>query len=67
MIMKEKRSTKTYAENGSKFLKLLKANADDSYFLEVIYYYVRRSLAVCDFNLKDCDGFKYRRSPAYRL
>lgn len=55
--MKEKRSTKTYAETGSKFLKLLKANADDSYFLEVIYYYVRRSLAVCDFNLKDCDGF----------
>lgn len=55
--MKEKKSTKMYAETGSKFLKLLKANVDDSYFLEVIYYYVRRALSACNFNLKDHDAF----------
>ena len=55
--MKEKRSTKTYVEYGNKFLKLLKANEENSYFLDVLYYYVRRAVSVCDFNLEDCDGF----------
>ena len=54
--MKEKKSIKTYADN-SNLKKVLKANIDDPYFMEIIYYYVRRSLLKYDFNLKEVDGF----------
>lgn len=55
--MKEKRSTKTYVDFENKFFKLLKTNADNSYFLEVLYYYVRRALSAEAFNLHNIDGF----------
>jgi hypothetical protein len=54
--MKEKKSTKTYADN-SNLKKVIKAYIDDPYFMEVIYYYIRRSLLKYEFNLKDVDGF----------
>lgn len=55
--MKEKKSTKTYVDYKNQFLKQLKANADNSYFLEVLYYYVRRALSARTFNLKEDEGF----------
>lgn len=54
--MKEKRSTKTYASYENKFLKLIKTNVDNTYFLEVLYYYVRRALSARSFNLQDDEG-----------
>ena len=36
--MKEKKSTKTFAEVDKAFFNLLKAHTDDTYFLEVLYY-----------------------------
>lgn len=54
--MKEKKSIKTYADN-SNLKKVIKAYIDDPYFMEVMYYYVRRSLLEYEFNLKDVDGF----------
>ncbi len=55
--MKEKRSTKTYVEYEKNFLKLIKANGDNLYFLKVLYYYVRRALSSQNFNLRETDGF----------
>ena len=55
--MKKEKSTKTFAEYGRKFLKQIRDNADNDYYLSVLYYYVRRALAQCDFNLRDVDGF----------
>lgn len=55
--MKEKRSTKMSANHKNQFLKQLKANADDSYYLEVLYYYVRRALSARNFNLREDEGF----------
>ena len=55
--MKERKSTKMYVSYESDFLKQIKANADDSYFLEVLYYYIRRALIVYDYNLREVDGF----------
>ncbi len=54
--MKKKKSTKTYADIGNEFLNLIRRNADDSYFLEVLYYYIRRALISCDYNLREVDG-----------
>ena len=55
--MKGKRSTRMYVDYENKFLKLIKANADDSYFLEVLYYNLRRALSARDFNLQNLEGF----------
>ena len=55
--MKGKRSTRMYVDYENKFLKLIKANADNSYFLEVLYYNVRRALSARDFNLQGYEGF----------
>ncbi len=54
--MKEKRSTKTYVSYENKFLKLIKTNVDNTYFLEVLYYYIRRALSARSFNLQDDEG-----------
>lgn len=54
--MKEKRSTKTYVSYENKFLKLIKTNVDNTYFLEVLYYYIRRALSAQSFNLQDDEG-----------
>lgn len=55
--MKKEKSTKMFVDHDNKFLKLIRANADNAYYLEVIYYYVRRALVQCDYNLKNVDGF----------
>lgn len=55
--MKEKKSTKMYANNENGFLKQIRINADNAYYLEVLYYYVRRALITYDYNLKEVDGF----------
>lgn len=55
--MKKEKSTKMFVDHDNKFLKHIRANADNAYYLRVIYYYVRRALIQCDFNLKDVDGF----------
>lgn len=55
--MKKKQSTKTSVEYDKSFLKQIRANVDNAYFLEVLYYYVRRALIVNDYNLRLVDGF----------
>ncbi len=55
--MKKEKSTKMFVDHDNKFLKQIKANADNAYYLRVLYYYVRRALIQCDFNLKEVDGF----------
>ena len=45
------------AECGNELLSNLKAHIEDSYFLDVVYYYVRRALIKYDFNLGDLEGF----------
>lgn len=54
--MKEKKSTKMFAEVDKEFYKLLKTHADDTYFLEVLYYYICRALIVYNYNLSELDG-----------
>lgn len=54
--MKKKKSTKTYAEVDDTLFKLLKAHAGDTYFLEVLYYYICRALIVYEYNLSGLDG-----------
>lgn len=56
--MKKMKSTKTSASNEKNFLQQIRTNADNSYFLEVVYYYVRRALIKCDYNLKNVEGFE---------
>ena len=51
------KSTKMSASYGNSLLKLLKSKSDDKYFLEVLYYYIRRALIKYDYNLSDVDGF----------
>ena len=53
--MKKKKSTKMYAESAvrNEFLLQLKAHIDDSYYLDVVYYYVRKALITLNFNLGD--------------
>ncbi len=55
--MKKKKSTKMFVEYGNDFFKIMKSKARDSYFLDVLYYYVRRALYENDFNLKDVNIF----------
>ena len=54
--MKEKKSTKTFVEVDNSFVKQLKVHADDTYFLEILYYYVCRALIVYNYNLSGVDG-----------
>lgn len=54
--MKKKKSIKTFAEVDNAFFKLLKAHAEDKYFLEVLYYYICRALIVYNYNLSEVDG-----------
>ena len=55
--MKEKRLTKMSAKDDKGLYKIIKANADDSYFLEVLYYYICRALIQVNYNLRNIDGF----------
>ena len=66
--MKKKKLTKTYAECGNELLLHLKAHIEDAYFMNVVYYYVRRALIKYDFDLGDLEvivfngrhlGYKY--------
>lgn len=51
VIMKNQKSTKTYAESGNVLLTQLKKHVEDSYYLDVLYYYFRKALIELDFNL----------------
>lgn len=55
--MKNRKSTKTFADNDCNIFSLIKANGQNSYFMEVLYYYVRRTLLEADFDLSEYDGF----------
>ena len=57
--MTNKKSIKTSAEHGKSLLKILKENISDEYFLEVLYFYIRRALIRTDFNLQDISGIKF--------
>ena len=56
--MKDRKSIKTYANTSRGLYKLVKQNIDDAYFMEVLYYHVRKALILKDFNLHDLDGFR---------
>lgn len=51
------KSTKMSASYGNSLVKLLKSKSDDTYFFEVLYYYIRRALIACDYNLSEVGGF----------
>lgn len=55
--MKDQKLIKTFANQDCNVYNLIKANGENSYFMEVLYYYVRRSLYEADFNLYEYDGF----------
>ena len=55
--MKDQKLIKTFADKDCNVYNLIKANGENSYFMEVLYYYVRRSLYEADFNLYEYDGF----------
>lgn len=55
--MKKKQLTKTYVDFENRFLKQIRANANNAYFFEVLYYYVRRALIKCNYNLREVDSF----------
>lgn len=53
--MKDMKSTKTFANFNNNLWKLIKPQVEDTYFIDVVYYHVRRALLKCDYNLKDID------------
>ena len=55
--MARMKSIKTFADNDCNLYNLIKANGKNSYFMEVLYYYVRRSLVEAEFDLSEYDGF----------
>ncbi len=55
--MKKKKSTKMFAETGRELYTLIKSNIHDSYFMDVLYFYLKKSLLKCKFNLNGVDGF----------
>lgn len=55
--MKDRKSTKTYADSNNPLYKLIKGNIDNPYFLEVLYYYIRLALIQKGFNLYDVSYF----------
>jgi len=55
--MAKTKSIKTFAEKGCNLYNLIKANGEDPYFMEVLYYYVRRSLLRADFDLSEYEAF----------
>ena len=55
--MKGQKLIKTFADKDCNVYNLIKANGEDSYFMEVLYYYVRRSLLRADFDLSEYEAF----------
>lgn len=55
--MAKTKSIKMFAEKNCNLYKLIKANGEDPYFMEVLYYYVRRSLLRADFDLSEYEAF----------
>lgn len=53
--MAKTKSTKTFAETNNRLFQLIKNNITDSYFLEVLYYHIRKALSKKDFNLADVE------------
>lgn len=51
------KSTKTYANKNNPLYKLIKDYIEDSYFLEVLYFYIRLALKQKNFNLSDITYF----------
>jgi hypothetical protein len=45
--------------NNKSLYNKIKKNIEDTYFLEVLYYYVRRALIRKDFNLAEISGIKF--------
>jgi len=58
-MAKDRKLTKTFVDMNNKSLyNKIKKNIEDTYFLEVLYYYVRRALIRTDFNLEEISGLK---------
>lgn len=47
-----------FADTSKALLKLIKGNADNSYFLEVLYYHLRKALIHENFDLRELDAFR---------
>lgn len=56
--MKERKSIKTYANISNGLFKLIKSNINDPYFIEVLYYHVRKALLLKEFDLHELDAFR---------
>jgi hypothetical protein len=56
--MKERKLIKTYANISNGLFKLIKSNINDPYFLEVLYYHVRKALILKDYDLHELDAFR---------
>lgn len=56
--MKKKKSIKTSAENirRPELLSLLNKHIDDSYYLDVVYYHVRKALITLEYNLEEYES-----------
>ena len=56
--MKKKKSIKTSAENirRPELLSLLNKHLDDSYYLDVVYYHVRKALITLEYNLEEYES-----------
>jgi hypothetical protein len=59
-MAKNKKLTKTFVNmNNKRIYNKIKNHLDDSYFLEVLYYYIRRALIRTSFNLGEISGIKF--------
>ena len=54
--MAKMKSTKMSANN--RVYQLVKNNINDSYFLEVLYFHIRKALSMKDFNLGDVETLR---------
>lgn len=56
--MAKTKLTKTFAETNNRLYKLIKKNITDSYFLEVLYYHIRKALIMKEFNLSEVETLR---------
>lgn len=56
--MGKMKSIRTSANNGNSIYLLVKKNIDNPYYLDVIYYHIRKALIIKNFNLEDVETIK---------